>query len=321
MKRLILGCAALILAAAAVPAAAQDRIRVAIGQRGNWDTVVTQMAIDQGIMRRHNLEAAITWTSGGPEQIQAVVTGSADFGVAAGTIGAISAIARGAPIKMIAAQMTGSPDLFWYVRADSPIRTMRDTAGQAVSFSRPGASTHLVIQLLAAAAGVRPNLVSTGDIAGTRTQVMSGQIAVGWSSPPLGLDLIRSGQLRIIARGSDLPQIADQTVRVIVASNAVLTQRRDVARRYVQAYAEAIEWMYANQDASLAAYARFNEISLDIARETLQFFPRAAMRVTPIANIPLSIEQGVEYRLLDRPVTAQQVESSMIDYVYRPPGQ
>src|SRR5215475_915706 len=137
MKRLI--CAAIAIAAMgwAVPGAAQDRIRVAIGQRGNWDTIATQFAADQGILRRHNLEAEITWTQGGPEQIQAVVTGSADFAIAAGTIGAIAAIARGAPVKMVAAQMTGSADLFWYTRADSTIQSMRDTDGRSVGYSRP----------------------------------------------------------------------------------------------------------------------------------------------------------------------------------------
>jgi NitT/TauT family transport system substrate-binding protein len=318
MKRLIYAALAVAVLGWASPSSAQDRIRVAIGQRGNWDTIATQFAVDQGIMRRHNLAAEITWTQGGPEQIQAVVTGSADFAIAAGTIGAIAAIARGAPIKMIAAQMTGSPDLFWYTRADSPIQTMRDTADRSVGYSRPGASTDLVVRLLAGAAGVRPRLVAAGSPAANRTQVMSGQLDAGWSSPPFALDLVQSGQARIIARGSDLPQIADQTVRVNIASNAMLTQRRDVARRYLQAYAETLEWMYAHQDDALAAYARFNEIPIEIARTSMPFFPRAAMRLTPISNIQLSIEQGVEFRLLERAIPVAQVEQAMIDYVWQP---
>ncbi len=318
MKRLI--CAALAVAALGwtAPSTAQDRIRVAIGQRGNWDTIATQFAVDQGIMRRHNLDAAITWTQGGPEQIQAVVTGSADFAIAAGTIGAIAAIARGAQIKMIAAQMTGSPDLFWYTRADSNLQTMRDTDGRAVGYSRPGASTDLVVRLLASAAGVRPRLVAAGSPSANRTQVMSGQLDAGWSSPPFALDLVQSGQARIIARGSDLPQLANQTVRVNIASTAMLTQRRDVVRRYLQAYAETLDWMYTRQEEALVAYARFNEIPIEIARASMPFFPRAALRQTPISNIQLSIEQGVEFRLLERAIPVAQVEQTMIDYVLQP---
>jgi len=62
MKRIMLAALAIAAASWTSPGAAQDRIRVAIGQRGNWDTIATQFAVDQGIMRRHNLEAAITWT-------------------------------------------------------------------------------------------------------------------------------------------------------------------------------------------------------------------------------------------------------------------
>ena len=41
----------------------------------------------------------------------------------------------------IAAEATGAAD-FWYVRADSPVRTIKDFAGRTVAYSTNGASTH-----------------------------------------------------------------------------------------------------------------------------------------------------------------------------------
>ncbi len=45
---------------------------------------------------------------------------------------------------------------------------------------------------------------------GTLTQVMSGQIDVGWSAPPFGIDRVQKGEIVIIARGNEVQQIKDQ---------------------------------------------------------------------------------------------------------------
>ena len=42
---------------------------------------------------------------------------------------------------------------------------------------------------------------------------MSGQIDVGWSAPPFGLDQLDDGKIRIIASGNDASVFKGQTVR------------------------------------------------------------------------------------------------------------
>lgn len=81
---------------------------------------------------------------------------------------------------MISATATGSPDhLLWYVRKDSPIKTVQDPAGKSVSFSLPGSSTNLIAQKVVDASGTKAKLVSTGSMPATTTAVMSGQVDVG----------------------------------------------------------------------------------------------------------------------------------------------
>ena len=54
---------------------------------------------------------------------------------------------------------------------------------------------------------------------------MSGQVDIGWAAPPFGLQEIKDGKIRIIARGSDVPSLRGQTVRVlIVNANALKIQ-------------------------------------------------------------------------------------------------
>ena len=54
-------------------------------------------------------------------------------------------------MKIVSAQITGVPDLFWYVKADSAVKTMKDMNGRTMGYSRPGSSTHLVAMALGGA--------------------------------------------------------------------------------------------------------------------------------------------------------------------------
>ncbi len=295
---------------------AADKVRAAIGQKGLWDTLVTSQGIEQGLFKKENLDVEVTWTRGGAETLQAVITGSADLALANGITGVIGAYAKGAPVRIVSAEMTGANDLFWYVKADSPVRGMKDMDGKTLGYSRPGSSTYLVARALAEAAGVKPNLVSSGDNAGTQVQVMSGQIDAGWSSPPFNLELVKQGKIRIIARGKEAPSLANQSVRVNVAGTKFLTERRDVARRFMKAYADTIAWMYRNPDAAIAFYAKFNTIPLEVAKETFGFFPKESLAL-PVAGLQLSLDQALEYKNIDKPMPLKEAQG-MIDPVYQP---
>lgn len=287
-------------------AAAAETVKVAIGQKGLWDSMITVHAIEEGFFAKQDLDVEITWTKGGSETLQAVITGSVDFALSNGILGVIGAYAKGAPIRIASAQSTGAADLFWYARANSAIQSLKDADGKTMGFSRPGSSTNLVALALASHTGANVELVPTGGIGGTRTQVMSEQVDIGWSVPPYNLDLVNKGEIRIIARGSDVPDLAEQTVRVNVVNADFLSAKRDAATRFMQVYADTIDWMYENQDAALARYAAANKIDAEVARNALDFYPRAALAVAPIAGLDKSIAQAVEYKRLSEPLSAAQ---------------
>lgn len=307
---------ATMIALGPVAGHAADKVRAAIGQKGLWDTFVTSQGIEHGLFKKENLDVEVTWTRGGAETLQAVITGSADLALANGITGVIGAYAKGAPVRIVGAQMTGASDLFWYVKADSPIRSMKDMEGKTMGYSRPGSSSFLIARALAETAGVKPKLVSSGDNAGTQVQVMSGQIDAGWSGPPFNLDLAKQGKIRIIARGKEAPSLANQSVRVNVAGTKFLSERRDVARRFMKAYADTIDWMYSNPEAAIAYYAKFNNIPLEVARETIGFYPKESQAL-PVAGLQLSLDQALEYKNIDKPMSLQEAQG-MIDMVYRP---
>src|SRR5205807_5924177 len=124
------------------PARADDTLKLAVGQRGNWDTSVSEIGQRAGIFTKHGLALDIVYTQGAGETQQAVISGSVDIGVAAGVMGVLGAYSKGAPIRIIGAETTGAGDLFWYVKADSPIRDLKNTDGRTIAYSTTGSSTH-----------------------------------------------------------------------------------------------------------------------------------------------------------------------------------
>src|SRR5262249_17524819 len=103
---------ALILSA---QAHAADVFKLAIGQRGLWDSAIAEIGTEAGIFPRYGLELQAFYTSGGGETQQAVISASSDIGVSAGTLGVLGAFAKGAPIRIVAGEATGTAE-YYFVR-------------------------------------------------------------------------------------------------------------------------------------------------------------------------------------------------------------
>src|ERR1700761_1869399 len=123
-----------VFALASSLALADDTLKLAVGQRGNWDTSVSEIGQRAGIFKKHGLTLELVYTQGSGETQQPVVAGSVDIGVAVGIRGALSFSSKGAPVRIIGAETTGPADLYWYVKSDSPIRSLEDTAGKTIAF-------------------------------------------------------------------------------------------------------------------------------------------------------------------------------------------
>src|SRR2546425_103451 len=121
---------------------AEDQLKIAVGGRGIGETFVTEVGYKAGLFKRHDLALDIFYTDGGGETQQAVISNSAQVGVASGFLGAIGVFAKGAPVRIIGGSYTGGAQVFWYVPADSPIKSPQDPAGKTVAYSNNGSSTH-----------------------------------------------------------------------------------------------------------------------------------------------------------------------------------
>src|SRR5215472_12199672 len=126
LRRAMLVLAALMLSGA--PAGADDVLKVAIGQMDTWVNQAAVLGQRTGIFKKHGIALENFATQGSGETLQAVISNAAQVGIGVGTLGVLRAYARGAPIRIVGASFTRVGDLYWYVRADSPIRKLADAS-------------------------------------------------------------------------------------------------------------------------------------------------------------------------------------------------
>jgi NitT/TauT family transport system substrate-binding protein len=296
------------LALGVAQAQAEDTLKIVIGQINNWENQAPTLGQDAGIFKKHNLVMENVGTAGAGETLQAVISGSADLGGGVGVAGALRAMAKGAPIRIILPAFTGTSDLYWYVKADSPIKSLKDlTDKNTIAYSTNGSSSNNIVIAFVEELGAKAKPTPTGSQPGTLTAVMSGQVDVGWAAPPFGLQDLKDGKIRIIARGSDVPSLRGQTVRSIIVNTNSLKTKHDAIMRFVDAYREAVDWMYADPKA-MEMYAAKTKVSLDIVKQSAKDFqPKQTMQSDKMADMDGIVRDAVKLKFLDKPLTKEEI--------------
>ena len=310
--------AAAVLVSAHAPAHAADSLKVAISQRGFWDSSFLEFAQKEGFLREANLDVEFFYTEGGGSTLQTLTSGSVDVAMSNGLLGALGAYSKGAPIRAISAQMTGAHELFWYVKSDSRIRSLKEADGKTIAFSAPGSSSNLILLSLLKQAGSKAKPIATGGLPATLTQVMTGQIDIGWAVPPFALRELQEGRIAIVARARDATELKDQTIRVNLAGADALTRKRGAITRLMQVYDKAIQWSYANPKA-IDYFAETAKVPREIARQAVEeSYPKEVLQIGEIKGLDMTLKDALQYKYISSAMTPKDV-AGLIDIVYRPP--
>lgn len=289
------------------PASAQEVLKIAVPQRGAWDTAIPELGQRAGIFKKHGLTLEILYTQGGPELIQAVVSRSMDIGTGVGVSAAVGAFAKGAPIRVIGGEMIGSPDLFWYVLPASPIRKIEDLNGKTIGFSQVGSSSNAALLELLKQYKLDAKPVALGGMQATFTQTMTGQVDVGWAAAPFALDAVADGKIRIVARGTDVAALKERTARVNVTNLTVLEQRRDALGQFMRGYLETIDWMYSDPDA-LKLYGEYSQLPATVVQRVREFIPKDTIAPERVVGLDQIVADAVKLKFIADPLTPAQIK-------------
>jgi NitT/TauT family transport system substrate-binding protein len=302
---LVLSFAALLLAAQR-PAMGEDTLKVAVPQRGAWDTAIPEIANRAGIFKKHDLSVELLFTGGGAEALGAIISGAIDVTVAAGTSTVLGSFAKGAPLRIFAAETTGQPDIYWFVPARSPVRGLADFKDKTIGYSVSGSSSHAALLALLAQEKIAAKPTSTGGVTPSFTSAMSGQVDVGWTTIPIDLKEIEEGTIRRVASAADVVSLRERTVRVNITNATTLEQRGAVLARFMAAYRETIDYMYSAPEA-LTMFAEISGVPPEIARKVPGLYPKSALAPDRIVGLDAIMAEAVATKFMPAPLSKEQV--------------
>src|SRR5919197_339210 len=234
----------LVAFALSAPASAAEKMRVGKAVPEAFSFVPPDVGMRSGIFQKNNVELEITAFAGDARMQQAAAADSIDILLGSGP--AMAFIAKGAPIKGIAA-MAGPPLLLAIVvRPDGP-KTVADLQGKAVSVSTAGSLTYWLVSETSRRHGWGPNGINIAPMG-----AMPGQIAalkrvdIHGSIMDIGnaFDLEKRGEGRIVVRFAD---IKDFHIHIIFARNKLIAEKPDAVRAFLAGWFDTIAFIRKNK--------------------------------------------------------------------------
>jgi ABC-type nitrate/sulfonate/bicarbonate transport system substrate-binding protein len=201
-------------------------------------------------------------TTGGPQDIQSVLTKDSDFG-AAFNGAVIKLIAAKAPVQAVLGYY-GIDDqtyLGFYVLADGPVHRARDLIGKRVGVNTVGAHAEFVLRDYLARSGLskaeaeQVTLVVVPPVA-TEQALRQKQVDAAMLSNIMRDKALERGNIRLLF--SDYQIFGNFTAGSIVLHKSFMRDNPNSARKFVEATAKAILW--AQTQPREAVVARFEAI-------------------------------------------------------------
>ena len=295
------------LAAAArsrtLPVRAADALRV-LGSPGD-SSGTPFYAQDRGYFRKYGLDVQLDIMANGGVIVPAVVGGAAQIG---GTSVSTLALAheRGVPLVAIsptAVYNHNAPTSELLVAKDSPLKTARDLAGKTVAVNGLNTNSHI-----ATMAWIDKNGGSSKD--SKYVEFVYSEMLPALTEGHVDAALFIEPTLTIAKKNARVFALVYDAIAphwylgVNVARSDWLAANADVAKRFVQAMADAADWANAHHADSLPIVARY--LKLDPA--TLAGMTRAtyAGKIDPAEMQPI-IDVSVRYGALPASFPARDV--------------
>ncbi len=222
----------------------------------------------------------ISWTefAGGGDNIRAITTGGYPFGIGAYGAAAV-AFEGGQPIRVIGDGWHDT-DNCWVVRADSPMKGIKDIKGKKVSYSRAGSNTHMLLLSSLRGAGINPDevqLLASGGTPETWTAVKTGVIDVGFSLEPLVSQITLAKEARVLWWARDyIPEWSNAT---LLANPDFAKQNPEVVKSFIRGYMKGLEFIKNNREEAAKIYAEAAGLPLEIAVQGYKNTPDKAFNV------------------------------------------
>ncbi len=274
---------AIIIAALAAPFAVSAQEKIVVGYDGYagfqgpiW------AAKDLGLFERYGLRAELVLIPGSARGMAALISDSTQF--AQGSASApIPVRLRGGDVTIIAAALNKFAVSFV---AQKEIQKPSDLIGKKIGILNFGGSNDLAVTLALKEWNIpRPSvtILATGGAPERLAALAARAIDATVLAPPETVAATRMG-LTFLGSLSDLSASFPNTV--ITVRRSFLEKNRDIAKRFVRAYSDAIYRFKTDKQSSLAVYAkRLKQQDPSIIEETLKYY-------APRFSYPPRVDRG-----------------------------
>jgi NitT/TauT family transport system substrate-binding protein len=231
---------------------------------------------DEGL----NITGLISSAGGGTTLRNMLAGGGVPYGeVNPGVI--VSAMQAGADLRIVSDNVLTVAEFVWAVKADSPIKTIKDLKGKKMGYTNPRSTSQALATVLLAQAGYKPDdveLVKTGGFGEGIAALDAGLVDITPITEPLWSKI--KGKYRAIVVASDALPPLDNVVGV--ATVEMMEKKGDFIRAVIRARRKAVQFMKEHPDEAGDIVAKQFNIEPEVGR--------AAVR-----NLTTSMTQGVPY--------------------------
>ena len=240
---LVAATLACVVAAASAHAAETLRVGKAVAEAFSF--VPLDIGIRKGFFKQNGLDIQEISFAGDAKMQQAMASDSLDIALGSGP--AMAFIAKGAPVKAVAA-MAGPPLLLTLVVLPDGPKTIADLKGKKVSVSTVGSLTYWLVSETSRQQGWGPSGIDIAPMGATAPQIAALQrrdIDGMVTDISTALELEKAGKARILMRFGQI--VKDFHIHVIFATNKLIASNPDAIRGFLKGWFQTIAFMRANK--------------------------------------------------------------------------
>jgi ABC-type nitrate/sulfonate/bicarbonate transport system substrate-binding protein len=274
----------------AARAASLEAVKI-VSTSGTTNLVLTALLRQRGYLQAWGIDPTFINVADGNKVVAALISGDVDICPLAGFTQVLAAIAKGAPLKIIAG---GADKNFNAIFSGNPqVKTLKDLQGHSVGVGALGTQLHQTMIALFRKYGVDGSKVTFANI-GASVDVFKAVQAHVVDAGPAEVWLQGNSGLHILEHGKTFESLPEFVNQAAFTSDRAIARKRDVLVRTLAAYARLYRFiMHGDSEAAFitASASGLGRNDPDFARAQWTFY----RQIQPFAGNLLLTEDRVRF--------------------------
>ena len=224
------------------------------------------VAIEKGYYKEQGLDIDGVLTSkGGGTTMRNVMASPLPYGEVS-LAAAVAAISQGIKLKIVHTGVRTAGEILWVVNPDSPVKSVKDLAGQKVAITSPKSVTEMLLILVGDKNGVKPERIAAGGIGSGLTMLEQKGVVAAPVMDPVWSKV--AGKFKPLFFVKDeLPPVV-QTVGVTTEDYAAANPEK--LRKLIAARRKGVEFIGKNPEEAARIVAKMYNLEEGIALASIR---------------------------------------------------